>query len=224
LRLLGTLIMAAAVAAGVVVPFDQDGDQTATTRVPAVPSALDAEQERLDLLLASTAVTTTTTVPPTTTTAPPPPAPPSPAPAPAPVPAPAPAPAPAPPPPPAPDVNDEARALQLVNGERAKAGLAPLQLSGGATSVARTWAINMAGSGLSHNPDLSGDLQRAGVTGWASCGENVGYGGSVDQVHALFMGSQGHRDNILNGGYSQVGIGVVRSGGKVWVTMDLVGY
>jgi uncharacterized protein YkwD len=82
----------------------------------------------------------------------------------------------------------------------------------------------MSGSGLAHNPDLDGDLQRAGVTGWTSYGENVGYGGSVDQVHALFMGSSGHRANILNPSYSRAGIGVVHSGGKVWVTIDFVGY
>ena len=82
----------------------------------------------------------------------------------------------------------------------------------------------MAGSGLGHNPDLGGDLDRAGVTGWTSWGENVGYGGDIDQVHAALLASQGHRADILNPHYSQVGIGVVRSGGTVWVTIDFVGF
>ncbi len=82
----------------------------------------------------------------------------------------------------------------------------------------------MSGSGLAHNPDVGGALRRAGVTGWTSWAENVGYGGSVEQVHSLFMGSSGHRTNILNPTYSQVGIGVVRAGGRVWVTIDFVGY
>jgi uncharacterized protein YkwD len=82
----------------------------------------------------------------------------------------------------------------------------------------------MAGSGLGHNPDLGGDLERAGIGGWRTCGENVGYGSSVDQIHTLFMGSEGHRANILNPAYGQVGIGVVRSGGTVWVTIDFVGF
>jgi len=82
----------------------------------------------------------------------------------------------------------------------------------------------MAGHGLSHNPNLSADLGRAGVTGWRAIGENVGYNGSVDRAHAAFMASQGHRDNILNAGYSHVGIGVVRSGSTVWITMNFVGY
>lgn len=81
----------------------------------------------------------------------------------------------------------------------------------------------MAGTGLAHNPDLGGDLARAGVTSWSTIGENVGYGGSVDQIHGMFMGSAGHRANILKGAYSHVGIGVVRSGGTVWITLDFVG-
>ena len=82
----------------------------------------------------------------------------------------------------------------------------------------------MSVSELAHNPDVGGALRRAGVTGWTSWAENVGYGGSVEQVHTLFMGSSGHRANILKPAYSQVGIGVVRSGGRVWVTIDFVGY
>jgi uncharacterized protein YkwD len=166
---------------------------------------------------------TTTTAPPTTTTST---TTPPPAPAPRVVTArrAAPAPAPPPPPPPAPSISDEGRALQLVNGERSKRGLAPLQLSAGARSVARAWSSHMAASGLAHNPDLAGDLRRAGVTGWSSYGENVGYSTSVDGVHALFMGSGGHRQNILSTSFTHVGIGVVRAGGKVWVTMDFVGY
>jgi uncharacterized protein YkwD len=121
-------------------------------------------------------------------------------------------------------VDDEARALQLVNAERAQAGVAPLQLSTAARSVARSWSIHMATAGLAHNPDLSGDLNRAGVRGWASCGENVGYSDDVDGAHALFMASPSHRANILDPRFTQAGIGVVHAAGRVWVTMDLIAY
>jgi uncharacterized protein YkwD len=197
------------------------GDRPTASPVAPV-SEVDERVDRDGVFEVST--TTTTTAPPTTTTTAPPAPPPTiqairraPTPPPAPV---------APPPPPAavPDANDEARALQLVNGERAKAGVAPLQVNGGARSVARAWSIHMADSGLAHNPDLSGDLQRAGVSGWRTCGENVGYSRSVDEVHSMFMNSSGHRQNILNPAFSQVGIGVVHAGGRVWVTMDLIGY
>ncbi len=158
----------------------------------------------------TTTITTTTTVlavepappPPPTTAAPPP----------------------APPPPPERHVDAamEARAVQLVNDERARAGLAPLQLSAGARSVGRGWSDQMATAGLGHNPDLGGDLDRAGV-GWRTIGENVGYGGSVDQIQSMFMASAGHRANILSADYTAVGIGVVVSGDVVWLTMDFVG-
>jgi uncharacterized protein YkwD len=130
--------------------------------------------------------------------------------------------APAPPPPPAPAPGNEGRVLQLINGERAGAGVGGLSVNGGAASVARSWSAYMAQNGMSHNPDLGGDLDRAGVA-WRTIAENVGYGASVDQVHSMFMSSSGHRANILNGAYTQVGIGVVQSGGRVWVTIVFVG-
>ena len=204
------------------------GDNPERAIADAGSSTDELRAERL-LLPDPAVATTTTTAPPTTTTSttapPPPPAPPTTtattAPPPPVV---AQAAVPAPPAPPAPNGGDEGRALQLINQERASAGLPALQMSGGARTVARAWSAQMASSGMAHNPDLSGDLARAGVTGWMTIGENVGYGGSVDGIHAMFMGSSGHRANILKAAYSQVGIGVVRSGGTVWVTLDFVGY
>lgn len=66
---------------------------------------------------------------------------------------------------------------------------------------------------LEHNPDLSGQ-----VTGWRSLAENVGYGGDEQSVHRALMNSSGHRANILDPRFTQIGIGVAWSGGRVWVT------
>ena len=41
----------------------------------------------------------------------------------------------------------------------------------------------------------------------------------MQQLHDAFMGSAGHRANMLNASYNRVGIGVVLSGGKIWVTV-----
>jgi uncharacterized protein YkwD len=185
----------------VVAPVDAS-QEAAAPEVPATPST-----------------TTTTTVPATTTTTAPPAPPPTVVTARR-----ATAPAPAPLPVVTPDVDGEARALQLVNAERAQAGVAPLLLNTTARSVARSWSIHMATAGLAHNPDLSADLNRAGLRGWASCGENVGYSDDVDGAHVLFMASPSHRANILDPRFSQAGIGVVHSAGRVWVTMDLIAY
>lgn len=182
------------------------------------------------------APTTTTTTPPpppsTIAPEPPPTEPPAPAPvavrrsvtaaAPAPPPQPAPAPAPAPPPPSAAhDSGAEARALQLINDERAGAGLPALRANGAAAGVARSWSEHMAATSLAHNPNLGRDLDNAGVA-WSTCGENVGHAADVDRVHALFMGSGSHRANILSSAFTQVGVGVVDTGGHVWVTLDFV--
>lgn len=81
------------------------------------------------------------------------------------------------------------------------------------TLVARAQALRMASSGtLYHNPNL-----RTAVSNWRWVGENVGYGPTTLAVHRAFMASPGHRANVLDRDYSQVGVGVVRRGGRVWV-------
>ena len=112
------------------------GDNPERAIADAGSSTDELRAERL-LLPDPAVATTTTTAPPTTTTSttapPPPPAPPtttattSPPP-----PVVAQAAVPAPPAPPAPNGGDEGRALQLINQERAGAGLSALQMSGGA--------------------------------------------------------------------------------------------
>lgn len=102
-----------------------------------------------------------------------------------------------------------------VNAERGQRGLAPLAVAGDLNAVAQAWSQNMASSGsLAHNPNLSGQVSG----GWRMIGENVGYGGSELSVHNALMASAPHRANILNTGYTQVGIGIARGYGSTWVT------
>jgi uncharacterized protein YkwD len=54
-------------------------------------------------------------------------------------------------------------------------------------------------------------------------GENVGMAGTVSRVHQLFMNSSAHRSNVLRTGYSKVGIGVFRGGGRIWATVMFYG-
>jgi uncharacterized protein YkwD len=118
---------------------------------------------------------------------------------------------------------EEARAVELLNAERAAAGLAPLAVHGGAVTVARAWASELARAGrLAHNPDLAGQVSRHVTGAWARIGENVGTGSDVDSLHGAFMASPGHRANVLNGEYDYVGIGRVRTGGTIWVSIVFV--
>ena len=81
------------------------------------------------------------------------------------------------------------------------------------TLVARAQAQRMANSGtLYHNPNLT-----TAVRNWRWVGENVGYGPTVLAVHRAFMASPPHRANVLDRDYTQVGVGVVRRGSRVWV-------
>lgn len=113
------------------------------------------------------------------------------------------------------DAGLESAFVAAVNRERAAIGLGALSVAGDLTSVARSHSQVMAGGGnLHHNPDLGG-----AVSGWEKVGENVGRGPSVDAIHAALMASNGHRRNVLDPGWTELGIGVViDGGGQIWVT------
>jgi uncharacterized protein YkwD len=49
-------------------------------------------------------------------------------------------------------------------------------------------------------------------------GEVVGYGATVEVVVTEMLASQPHRDVILGGAWRKTGVGIVRAGGRLWVT------
>jgi hypothetical protein len=81
--------------------------------------------------------------------------------------------------------------------------------------VARRHATRMAERGVVfHNPALGDEVQA-----WDVVGENVGAGNDVGQLHAAFMASKVHRDEILFAGYREVGVGVAYAAdGRLFVT------
>jgi hypothetical protein len=114
---------------------------------------------------------------------------------------------------------DEALFLSLTNATRAAQGLQPLATDGQLTSIARDWSGHMAAAGgISHNPSLQSQVTAA----WTELGENVGMGPTVAMIQDAFMNSVHHRENILNGDYNYVGIGVVNGGGTIYVTVDFM--
>jgi hypothetical protein len=118
---------------------------------------------------------------------------------------------------------DEQDFLNQTNASRAQNGLPALQWDDGLANIARSWSAQMSSSQtLSHNGNLVGQIEQWVTNQWTRIGENVGYGGSVSQLHTAFMNSPGHRANIM-GDYNRVGIGVVRDGtGTIWVTLDFM--
>lgn len=100
-----------------------------------------------------------------------------------------------------------------INAARSSAGLSALESRPALVSVAREWARQMASrQRLYHNPRLTQD-----VPNWRWVGENVGYGPDAQSIHVAFMNSPGHRANILDRDYTEVGVGAVRVDGRVWV-------
>ena len=111
----------------------------------------------------------------------------------------------------------EAEFVALINVERAKHGLPALAVRSDLREVARKHSLRMAtGSRLHHNPDLSRE-----ITDWQVVAENVGRGPSVSSLHGAFMGSEGHRANILNDRVTEIGVGVEVRDGQIWVTQNL---
>jgi uncharacterized protein YkwD len=100
-----------------------------------------------------------------------------------------------------------------INKARSAAGVHRLTTRAHLVSVARSWAARMADQNrLYHNPRLTSD-----VTNWRYVGENVGYGPTAVSVHVAFMNSPGHRANILDRDFTEVGVGAVVRDGRVWV-------
>lgn len=109
----------------------------------------------------------------------------------------------------------EAEMLALVNAERERAGLAPLDADERLATVARSHADEMFRLGyFAHQSPVTGEvvdrLDHAGLA-WIVTGENLALAQDVEEAHVGLMDSPGHRANILNPAFTRVGIGVIRS-------------
>jgi len=111
-------------------------------------------------------------------------------------------------------LSEQQQGLVLVNADRAVHQRRTLPPSRQLQANAQAQAQRMAASGrLFHS-----SAPVTGVTGCrASWGENVGVASSPDSVERALMNSPPHRANILNPAYDRVGIGMVRSRGKLWM-------
>ena len=118
----------------------------------------------------------------------------------------------------------ESDMLKQVNAQRAKNGQSALTLNQTLCASARVRAAEIAKDGcFSHTrPDGSGCFTAISGVSYRTAGENIamgtwGYFG-VDKIMDRWMNSEGHRANILNGDFSEVGFGcVVVNGNGYWV-------
>lgn len=115
----------------------------------------------------------------------------------------------------------------LVNAERAKAGLAPLKVSSNVTAAAQVRAGEIERSFSHTRPDgsnFSTALTQNGVQ-YMGSGENIAYGQrSPQDVMNTWMNSAGHRANILNEKYTTMGIGYYQNGSGTGYWVQLFTY
>ncbi|WP_017726917.1 CAP domain-containing protein [Halalkalibacterium ligniniphilum] len=120
---------------------------------------------------------------------------------------------------------DEQKMVDLVNQERQKQGLAPLKVDLELTKVARIKAKDMIDKNyFDHNSPTYGspfDMMNQFGIKYNTAGENLAGNQTVEAAHQGLMNSQGHRANILNSSFKEVGIGVVEGGpyGKMFVQL-----
>ncbi|WP_431951454.1 CAP domain-containing protein [Actinacidiphila sp. bgisy167] len=118
-----------------------------------------------------------------------------------------------------------AQIVRLVNDARASAGCRPVTLEERLTEAAQDYTDVMARSGvLSHTgPDgstMAGRVEAAGYR-WSTLGENIAVGQrTAADVMDAWMHSEGHRANILNCAFEQIGVGVNTTSGGPWWTQD----
>ena len=107
----------------------------------------------------------------------------------------------------------------LTNVERSRAGLPPLRVEGRLMKAAQMQAEQMASLGrmdhvLSDGPyPAPKDRLAAAGYKWRAFAENIAYGQrGPEAVTESWMGSAGHRANMLNGSYSEIGTGYAVDG------------
>ncbi len=127
---------------------------------------------------------------------------------------------------------------QLINQDRAAAGLKPLSFDYELLVAADRHTDWMLDTDTFSHTGAGGSSPGARITaagyGWNAYGENIAYiSGSgaavideadVRQLHTNLMNSPGHRANILNANYTEIGIGITQGDYKgrpaIFVTED----
>ena len=130
-----------------------------------------------------------------------------------------------------------AHALERVNASRAEAGLPALRPSGVLDEAAQAHAEDMLARGFFDHvtPEGRTAFERfvaAGGDRWAASGENIAScsgcavpprAARVDEFHAGWMQSPGHRENILSAGFARFGFGIAGEGDEIYAVQTFSG-
>ena len=109
--------------------------------------------------------------------------------------------------------------VRLVNAERAKEGLAALQMDSTLNSAAQVRAKEIVTSFSHTRPNGSNcftALSEAGIS-YNGSGENIAYGQKTPaEVVNAWMNSAGHRANIMSTKFTKIGVGCHNSNGTYY--------
>ena len=111
----------------------------------------------------------------------------------------------------------EQQVLTLTNQERAKEGLKPLATDAALMESARAKSADMSKNNyFSHTSPTMGspfDQMKAKGIQYKAAAENIAKGQqSAEEVVKAWMESPGHRQNIMNGSFTHIGIGYDANG------------
>jgi uncharacterized protein YkwD len=100
---------------------------------------------------------------------------------------------------------DRSEVIASVNQSRSEQGLKPLRENVELDQKADAWAQHLRDvCDLSHST-----LSDGAPSTWLKLGENVGYGGTIAVIHEAYLNSPGHRANIMDPTFTQVGAAAV---------------
>ena len=119
--------------------------------------------------------------------------------------------------------------VRLVNVERQKQGLGKLSLNAKLSNVATLKSQDMINKNyFDHTSPTYGspfDMMKQFNISYKTAGENIAKGQKTPaEVVKAWMNSQGHRENILNKNYTEIGIGVAKeANGTLYWTQMFIG-
>lgn len=111
----------------------------------------------------------------------------------------------------------ERQMAQLVNADRARAGLPPLAFDEHLADIARGHSMDMRDHGFfKHESPTTGLLEdRMMVAGYLALEmrENLAQAPTIEKAEENLMKSPGHHENLMATSVSHIGIGIVKGGG-----------
>jgi len=121
-------------------------------------------------------------------------------------------------------ISDAAELLALANATRAAEGMGTLQWDAALADAAVKHCLRMtAAVPIAHQydgePDLTTRTAAAGAH-FSAVEENLGVARSAEIIHKAWLGSPGHRKNLLNPAVDRVGIAVIEYQGLLYAVAD----